>query len=102
MPPLQNKTADRFEDVKNQLKKLCYEDPTLLLRKVSSGVGISYNATRDIVKNVLNLKPYKYNDYHKLQPQCYQGRVDFAISFCSCLKTAMNGSYFQMRHIFIS
>ena len=33
IPPLQNKTADRFEDAKNRLKKLYNEDPTLSLRK---------------------------------------------------------------------
>ena len=48
-PPLQNKIADRFEDVKNQLKKLYQEDPTLSLSKASPYVDISYNATRDIV-----------------------------------------------------
>ena len=100
--PLQNKSADRFEDAKNKLKELFDQNPSLSLRKAASAVDVSYNLTRDILKNQLNLKPYKYNEFHQLEPQDYSRCVDFADWFLANPKTLMNGSYSQMRHIFIS
>lgn len=88
MPPLQNKPVDRFENVKNQLKTLYKENPSLSLRKAACVLGISYNATRDVLKNHLHLKPYKYNDYHELEPEDYPKRVKFASWFLSLPKNS--------------
>ena len=70
---------DRFEDAKNKLKELFDQNPSLSLRKAASAVDVSYNLTRDILKNQLNLKPYKYNEFHQLEPQDYSRRAYFAL-----------------------
>ena len=78
IPPFHTKPNEKLEEAKNQLKKLFSDDPSLSLRKAAVAVDISYRMTRNIVKNELHLKPYKYNDYHELMPQDYPKRIEFA------------------------
>ena len=54
------------------------EDPSLLIRQISQDAEISYSLNRLILKDDLDLKPYKLPDFHELEP------ADF--DFCNWVK----------------
>jgi hypothetical protein len=52
----------------SKLKMVISEDPSLSIRHLSQVAEISYSLTRLILKDDLDLKPYKLPDFHELQP----------------------------------
>ena len=51
---------------------------TLSTRKAASLIGDSQTFILSILHDDLHLKPYKYQEYHKLEYHDYERRVDFA------------------------
>jgi len=53
------------------------EDPSLSIRNLSQVAEISYSLSRFILKDDLDLKPYKLPDFQQLQPTNFPKRLDF-------------------------
>lgn len=83
LPPVHTTNNQEREKAKNQLQDLFSEKPNLSLRKAACAVGFSYSTVRTILIDELHLKPYKYHMCHKLKPEDYPKRVDFAHWFLS-------------------
>jgi hypothetical protein len=61
----------------SKLKMVISEDPSLSIRHLSQAAEISYSLTRLILKDDLDLKPYKLPDFHELQTADFPKRLDF-------------------------
>jgi hypothetical protein len=59
------------------------EDPSLSIRHLSKVAEISSSLTRLILKDDLDLKPYKLPDFYELQPGDFPKKLDF----CNWMKT---------------
>ena len=51
---------------------------TFSIRKAASAIGVSPTLICHILHDDLHLKPYKFHQWHKLEDQDYQKRLDFA------------------------
>jgi hypothetical protein len=65
------------------------EDPSLSIRQMSQNDEISYSLTRLILKDDLDLKPYKLPDFHELEQADFPKKLDF----CNWVKV-----HSQMNH----
>ena len=74
LPPKDKNERETRINARIRLKILFTEDPTLLIRKASVDVGISYSLCRDILLKDLCLKPYKCQSVHQLLPLDYKKR----------------------------
>ena len=63
---------------KNLIKQHVLEKPELSIRKLAQLAHVSYSLARDILKYDLKLKPYKYQEHHKLEAKDYEKRMIFA------------------------
>ena len=54
------------------------ESLSLSIRHLSQVTEISCSLTRLILKDDLDLKPYKLTDFHELQPADFPQRLDFS------------------------
>jgi hypothetical protein len=61
----------------SKLKMVISKDPSLSIRHLSHFAEISSSLTRLILKDDLDLKPYKLPDFHELQPANFPIRLDF-------------------------
>ena len=75
--PTHAKPSHKKEEAKNQLKDLVSNNPSLSIRKATAITGISYGSVRSILKDDINLKPYKLHEWHELKEGDYQKRVTF-------------------------
>ena len=66
------------EETINQVKTLITEFPSLSIQKMASAVQVSTKIVFNIINNDLHLKPYKIQDWHKLEVHDYAKRVEFA------------------------
>ena len=66
------------------------DDPSLSIRKASANTGISYGMVQSILKMDLHLKPYKLHEWHELQKDDYQKRLDFADFFMKLPNNALS------------
>lgn len=83
MPHKRKDQNEKREDAKNQLKTMVAEFPTLSIRKAASAIGISPTLVFHILHDDLHLKPYKYQQWHKLEVHDFEKRVEFAEWFLS-------------------
>ena len=81
--PNRNKRSKKREEAKNQLETMVADFPNLSIRKAASAVGVSPKLVYTILHDDLHLKPYKFHEWHKLEYNDYQKRVDFAEWFLS-------------------
>ena len=61
----------------SKLKMVISKDPSLSIRHLSHIAENSSSLTRLILKDDLDLKPYKLPDFHELQPADFPKRLDF-------------------------
>ena len=59
------------------------EFPNLSIRKAASSIGVSPTLVYNILHDDLHLKPYKFHEWHKLEPKDYEKRIEFAQWFLS-------------------
>ena len=69
--------SQKRKNAKTKLKIVISEDPSLSIRQISQDAEISYSLTRLILKDDLDLKPYKLPDFHELEPADFPKRLDF-------------------------
>lgn len=81
--PKRKEPNKKREETKNQLKTMFSEDSTLSSRKAASAIGVSQTLIISILNDDLHLKPYKYQEWHKLEYHDYEKRVKFATWFLS-------------------
>jgi len=76
--PKRKKTSRKREETKNQTKPMISKVTTLSTRKAASLIGDSQTFILSILHGDLHLKPYKYQEWHKLEYHDYERRVNFA------------------------
>jgi hypothetical protein len=79
--PMRSKNKEpsqKRQIAKNSLENLITEFPNLSIRKASSAIGVSATMIYTVLHDDLHLKPYKYHDWHKLEPHDYEKRLEFA------------------------
>jgi hypothetical protein len=67
------------QEAKNQLEMAIADDPSLSSRKAASALGVSQTFVLAILHDDFHLKPYKLQQWHRLEPDDYQKRVDFVV-----------------------
>lgn len=76
--PQKKNSRQKRENVKNDLEKLVSDFPNLSIRKAACAVGVSPTLVYNIFHDDLNLKPYKFHIWHKLEAKDYEKRLNFA------------------------
>ena len=74
MPPKRREPSPKREDAKNQLETMATDFSTFSIRKAASAVG----GSATLVYHILHVKPYKYQEWHKLEDYVYEKKVKFA------------------------
>jgi hypothetical protein len=72
------KTSQKYEDTKNKLENMVSDFNTFSIRKAASAISVSSTLVYHVLHDDLHLKPYKFHQWHKIEDQDYQKRVDFA------------------------
>ena len=67
MAPKRKESSQKRQDAKNQLE----------IKKATSAVGVSPTLVYHILHDDLHVKPYKYQEWHKLEEYDYEKRVKF-------------------------
>ena len=67
MPPKRKNPSQKREDAKKQLETMVTDFSTISIRKAASAVGVSPTLVYHILHDDLHLKPYKYQEWHKLK-----------------------------------
>ena len=62
--------SPKREDAKNQLETMATDFSTFSIRKAASAVG----GSATLVYHILHVKPYKYQEWHKLEDYVYEKR----------------------------
>ena len=75
------KISQKRKDAKIVLEGVVSEKPDLSISEAAQVAGISYKLARMVLKEDLNLKPYKLRQYHELKPSDPAKRLDFCIWF---------------------
>lgn len=81
--PKPRESNAKREDAKTRLKVMFSEDTSLSSRKAASAIGVSQSLILSILHDDLHLKPYKIQEWHKLEFHDYDKRVIFAQWFLS-------------------
>lgn len=92
--PMSNKRKEpskKRENTKNQLETMVSEFPNLSIRKAASAIGVSTKLIYHILHDDFHLKPYKYQQWHKLEVHDYEKRVKFADWF---IRLPQNSKFF--------
>ena len=90
VPRKQPKASLKRLQGKNRIKLLISEKPNLSIRKLAVDSQISYESTRKILKDDLNLKPFKTQAVQKLEVADYEKRVQFAEWFLNRPKNTVD------------
>jgi transposase len=80
-------TSEKREEVKNQLKTMIAENPTLSTRKAASALQCSQTLIVTVLHDDLHLKPFKFHNWHVIEEQDYEKRLVFAEWFLSLRKS---------------
>ncbi len=78
-----DKPSEKRENAKIVIEEAITRNPSLSLSKLSVCSGISQTLTRSILRDDLNLKPYKPQESQKLEASDYPKRLEFAEWFLS-------------------
>ena len=70
--------SQKREDPKNQLETMVTDFSTFSISKAASVVGFSPTLVNHILHDDLHVKPYKYQERHKLEEYDYEKRLKFA------------------------
>ena len=89
MPPKPKVISKKRLDAIGPVENLITEFPSLSVRKIASTVGVSTKIVQTILSDDLHLKPYKLQNWHRLETHDYEKRLDFA-NWCIGL-----GPYFK-------
>jgi len=81
--PKRREPNPKREEARNQLKSMISEDYTLSSRKAASAIGVSQTLIISILNDDLHVKPYKQQEWHKLEYHDYEKRVQFATWYLS-------------------
>lgn len=73
-----SKKPERRENARKTLEEMFAENCSLSIRKAASASSISVGLVHKILRDDLQLKPYKIYEYHKLQPGDAERRLEFA------------------------
>lgn len=82
--PTRSKRQERTQkrdEAKNKLEIMVQNFPKLSIRKAASAIGVSPTLVFNILHDDLHLKPYKFQQWQKLEPHDYEKRVEFATWF---------------------
>lgn len=82
--------SQKRKEAKKQLETMISDFPQLSIRKASSAIGVSSTMIYTVLHDDLHLKPYKYHDWHKLEPHDYSKRVEFASWFLKLAPVTKN------------
>ena len=78
LPRKPKEPTQKRENAKKQLESMVSDFETFSIRKAASAIGVSPTLIYHILHDDLHLKPYKFHQWHKLEDQDYQKRLDFA------------------------
>ena len=81
MAPKRKEPNQKREDAKNQLETMATDYSTLSIRKAAAAVGVSPTLVYHILHEDLHVKPYKYQEWHKLEEYDYEKMVKFPKCF---------------------
>ena len=70
MAPKRKEPRKKQEAAKNQLETMATDFTTFSIRKAASAVG----GSATLVYHILHVKPYKYQEWHKLEDYVYEKR----------------------------
>ena len=70
--------SQKREDAKIRLETMATDFSTFSISKAASAVGVSPTLVYRILRDDLHVKPYKYQECHKLEECDYENRVKFA------------------------
>ncbi len=76
--PKPRKPSQKREEAKNQLKTMVSDFETFSISKAASAIGVSTTLVYQVLRDDLHLKPYKFHNWHKLEAEDYQKRLEFA------------------------
>ena len=79
----QRNNCQKRKDAKLVVERVITEEPSLSIKKVSQVADISTSLVRLVLKEDLDLKPYKLPTFHELIPSDYPKRLNFALWFKS-------------------
>ena len=91
MSPIPKESPNQKSKTRERLESMVSDFETFFIRKAASAIGISPTLVYHILHDDLHLKPYKFHQWHKLEDQDYQKRLDFAKWF---LKISLNSRQF--------
>ena len=80
-PPKSKEPSRKREVATNQLKDMVSDFKSFSIRKAASAIGVSPTLVYHILNDDLHLKPYKFHQWHKLECQDYEKRLEFATWF---------------------
>ena len=75
--------SDKRLEASKELERMVQENGSISSRKAASALQLSQTLIIIILHDDLHLKPYKIDDWHKLEEHDYSPRVDFAQWFLS-------------------
>jgi hypothetical protein len=94
-PPKHAEASEKRENAKNVIQTAVSENPHLSVRKLMPLANVSYGTTLDILKNDLDLRPYKIQHCQELKPPDYAKRLAFAEWFKSLPPGTRNNMIFS-------
>ena len=80
-PPKRKSPSKKREDARSELETMVTDFSNLSFRKAASEIEVSPTLVFHVLHDDLNLKPYKHNHLHKLEPHNYEQKVNFAQRF---------------------
>lgn len=84
------KTIEAIEKVKEIIKS----DDGTSTRRAAAQVPVSHMTVHSILRNELNLHPYKYHMHHKIPDACKDRRLEFAEKFTELMKADATVEHF--------
>lgn len=78
IPPKPKKISEKRLEAIEPVQNLISSFPSLSVRKMASAVGVSTKIVITILNDDLHLKPYKLQEWHRLETHDYEKRMDFA------------------------
>ena len=79
--------SKKRKEVKNQLKEMVTENPSLSTRKAASALQCSQTLIVTVLHDDLHLKPFKFHSWHVIEEHDYAKRLAFAEWFLSLRKS---------------
>ena len=81
VPPKPKEPSKKRDEAKNQLKTMVSDFESFSITKAASAIGVSRTLVYHILHDDLHIKPYKFHQWHKLEHEDYEKRLNFATWF---------------------